>query len=82
MNTYVILHRVLADHDHPSPVVIRADRILAVTGDSDGNTRLYFEPRSFWTVAEDEETVLISLGFFDPELTPRPTTVHPFKQEV
>ena len=67
MSKYIILHRIRADADFPQPVVIRADSIIAVGPDQDdtGNTRIYFAPRSFWTVGEDEQTVLISLGFFD-----------------
>ena len=69
MNRYIILHRIRRDSEFPVPVVIRTDAIIAVGPDGDtGNSRIYFHPEAFWTVAEDEPTVLTSLGFFDEEV--------------
>lgn len=65
---YVLLHRTDAGTEQPQPIVIRADAITAVMALPGGPTRLYMNHvQNFWDVAEDEETVLTSLGFFNEE---------------
>ena len=66
MNRYIILHRITGD-DFPRPVVIASSSIIAVEGLEDGNTRIFFHPQAFWNVAEDDQSVLTALGFFDAQ---------------
>ena len=66
--TYTLLHRIDAGYAEPTPIVIRVDAITAVMALPGGPTRLYLKHvQNFWDVAEDEETVLRSIGFFNEE---------------
>ena len=69
MNRYIILHRIRSADDFPRPVVVLSSSIIAIDGLEDGSTDIYFHPQVSWRVAEDDQSVLTALGFFDDGYT-------------